>query len=127
MGIPSLGILKPVKILCTDRKNVTDFLYLVLHLTCKVTCYIRVFRSVLVTVLRTSIVVLSKSKSNHFVTWIANLTKLFLSVCITLSSPHLILKYSAGPKLNQGERRERFLLPLPLFPFPAKVGGPFNY
>ena len=25
----------------TDRKNVTNFLYLVLHLACKVTCYFR--------------------------------------------------------------------------------------
>ena len=65
---------------CTDRKNVTDFLYLVLHLACKVTCYFWLFSSVLVSVLRTSINVLSKSKSKNYVTWIANLTKLFLSV-----------------------------------------------
>ena len=58
----------------------TDFLYLVLHLVCKVTCYFRLFSSVLVLVLRTSINVLSKSKSRNYVTWIANLTKLFLSV-----------------------------------------------
>ena len=64
----------------TDRKNVTDLLYLVLHLACKVTCYFRLFSSVLVSVLRTSINVLSKSKSKNFGTWIANLTKLFLSV-----------------------------------------------
>ena len=64
----------------TDRKNVTDFLYLVLHLACKVTCYFRLFSSVLVSVLRTSINVLLKSKSKNYVTWIANLTKLFLSV-----------------------------------------------
>ena len=64
----------------TDRKNVTDFLYLVLHLACKVTCYFQLFSLVLVSVLRTSISVLSKSKSRNYVTWIANLTKLFLSV-----------------------------------------------
>ena len=58
----------------------TDFLYLVLHLACKVTCYFQLFSSVLVSVLRTSINVLSKSKSKNYVTWIANLTKLFLSV-----------------------------------------------
>ena len=58
----------------------TDFLYLVLHLVCKVTCYFRLFSSVLVSVLRTSINVLSKSKSRNYVTWIANLTRLFLSV-----------------------------------------------
>ena len=69
-------------ILCryTDRKNVTNFLYLVLHLARKVTCYFRLFSSVLVSVLRTSIYVLPKSKSRNYVTWIANLTKLFLSV-----------------------------------------------
>ena len=60
----------------TDRKNVTNFLYLVLHLAHKVT----LFSSVLVSVLRTSINVLSKCKSRNYVTWIANLTKLFLSV-----------------------------------------------
>ena len=64
----------------TDRKNVTNFLYLVLHLACKVTCYFLLFSLVLVSVLRTSINVLSKSKSKNYVTWIANLTKLFLSV-----------------------------------------------
>ena len=64
----------------TDRKNVTDFLYLVLHLARKVTCYFRVLSSVLVSELRTSINVLLKSKSKNYVTWIANLTKLFLSV-----------------------------------------------
>ena len=64
----------------TDRKNVTDFLYLVLHLACKVTCYFLLFSLVLVSVLRTSIDVLSKSKSKNYVTCIANLTKLFLSV-----------------------------------------------
>ena len=64
----------------TDRKNVTDFLYLVLRLACKVTCYFQLFILVLVSVLRTSINVLSKSKSKNYVTWIANLTKLFLSV-----------------------------------------------
>ena len=37
----------------TDRKNVTNFLYLVLHLAGKVTCYFRLFSSVLVSVLRT--------------------------------------------------------------------------
>ena len=46
----------------------------------KVTCYFRLFSSVLVSVLRTSINVLSKSKSKNYVTWIANVTKLFLSV-----------------------------------------------
>jgi len=64
----------------TDRKNVTDFLCLVLHLACKVICYFRLFSSALVAVLRTSINVLSKSKSRNYVTWIVNLTKLFLSV-----------------------------------------------
>ena len=73
----------------TDRKNVTNFLYLVLHLACKVTCYFRLFSSVLVSVLRTSINVLSKSKSRNYVTWIANLTKLFLSVW-PKTSPNLI-------------------------------------
>ena len=63
-----------------DRNNVTNLLYLVLHLAHKVTCYFRLFSLVLVSVLRTSINVLSKSKSKNYVTWIANLTKLFLSV-----------------------------------------------
>ena len=67
-------------VIYTDRKNVTDFLYLVLHLACKVTCYFWLISLVLVSVLRTSINVLSKSKSRNYVTWIANLTKLFLSV-----------------------------------------------
>ena len=67
----------------TDRKNVTDFLYLVLHLARKVTCYFWLISSVLVSVLRTSINVLSKSKSRNYVTWIANLTKLFLPVTST--------------------------------------------
>ena len=58
----------------------TDFLYLVLHLPCKVTCYFQLISSILVSLLRTSINVLSKSKSRNCVTWIANLTKLFLSV-----------------------------------------------
>ena len=58
----------------------TDFLYLVLHLAHKVTCCFQLFSSVLVSVLRTSINVLSNSKSRNYVTWIANLTKLFLSV-----------------------------------------------
>ena len=58
----------------------TDFLYLVLHLTCKVKCYFRLFSSVFVSVLQTSINVLSKSKSRNYITWIANLTKLFTSV-----------------------------------------------
>ena len=49
----------------TDRKNVTDFLYLVLHLARKVTCYFQLYSSVLVSVLRTSINVLSKSKSRN--------------------------------------------------------------
>ena len=42
----------------TDRKNETDFSYLVLHLARKVTCYFWWFSSVLVSVLRTSINVL---------------------------------------------------------------------
>ena len=58
----------------------TDFLCLVLHLACKVTFYFQLFSWVLVSVLRTSINMLSKSKSRNYVTWIANLTKLFLSV-----------------------------------------------
>ena len=58
----------------------TDFLYLVLHLACRVTSYYGLFSSVLVSVLRTSTNVLSKSKSKNYVTWIPNLTKLFLSV-----------------------------------------------
>ena len=65
---------------CTDRKNVTNFLYLILRLACKVTCYFWLFSFVLVSVPRTRINVLSKSKSKNYVTWIANLTKLFLSV-----------------------------------------------
>ena len=70
----------------TDRKNVADFLYLVLHLAGKVTCYFQLFSLVLVSVLRTSINVLSK----NYVTWIANLTKLFLSVLLpTLQLPDL--------------------------------------
>ena len=64
----------------TDRKNVTNFSYLVLYLAGKVTCYFWLISLVLVSVLRTSIDVLSKSKSKNYVTWIANLTKLFLSV-----------------------------------------------
>ena len=72
----------------TDRKNVTDFLYLVLHLAHKVTCYFWLFSSVLVSVLRTSTYVLSKSKSKNYVTWIANLTRLFLSVYFTESEGH---------------------------------------
>ena len=52
-------------------------------MACKVTCYFRLFSSVLVSVLRTSINVLSKSKSRNYVTWIANLTKLFLSVLLS--------------------------------------------
>ena len=49
-------------------------------MACKVTCYFQLFSSVLLSVLRTSINVLSKSKSRNYVTWIANLTKSFLSV-----------------------------------------------
>ena len=49
----------------TDRKNVTDFLYLVLHLACQVTCYFRLFSLIFVSVLTTSINVLSKSKSKN--------------------------------------------------------------
>ena len=64
----------------TDKKNVTNFLQLVLHLACKVTSYFQLFSSGLLSVLRTSINVLSKSKSRNYVTWIANLIKLFLSV-----------------------------------------------
>ena len=60
-----MGQIKKVN---TDRKNVTDFLYLVLHLACKVTCYFQLFSSVLLSVLRTSIDVLSKSKSRNYVT-----------------------------------------------------------
>ena len=66
----------------TDRKNVTNFLYLVLHWACKVTCYYLLVSSVLFSVLRTSTNVLSKSKSRNCVTWIPNVTKLFLSVKI---------------------------------------------
>ena len=86
-----MGQIKKVN---TDRKNVTDFLYLVLHLACKVTCYFQLFSSVLVSVLRTSINVLSKSKSKNYVTWIANLTKLFLSVW--LESKMYSLKFLCG-------------------------------
>ena len=68
----------------TDRKNVTDFLYLILHLANKVTCYFQLLIFVSVSVLRTSINVPSKSKSRNYVTWIANLTKLFLSVYVWL-------------------------------------------
>ena len=67
---------------CTDRKNVTNFLYLVLHLARKVSCFFQLFSSVLVSVLRNNINVLLKSKSRNYVTWIANLTKLFLLVCL---------------------------------------------
>ena len=49
-------------------------------MACKVIRYFRLFSSVVVSVLRTSINVLSKSKSKNYVTWIANLTKSFLSV-----------------------------------------------
>ena len=75
-----------------DRKNVTDFLYLVLHLACKVICYFRLFSSVLVglsTQNQLYINVLLKSKSKNYVTWIANLTKLFLSVRVSRQSPPL--------------------------------------
>ena len=61
----------------------TNFLYLVLHWACKVTCYYQLVSSVLFSVLRTSTNVLSKSKSRNCVTWIPNVTKLFLSVDIT--------------------------------------------
>ena len=76
----------------------TDFLYLVLHLARKVTCYFRLFSSVLVSVLRTSTNVLSKSKSKNYVTWIANLTKLFLSVMIVDASyqPEIPTWYGPG-------------------------------
>ena len=57
-----------VKNMHTDRKNVTNFLYLVLRLACKVTCYFWLFSSVLFSVLKTSINVLSKSKSKNYVT-----------------------------------------------------------
>ena len=53
----------------TDRKNVTDFLYLVLHLAHNVTYYYWLFSLVMVSVLRTSINVLSKSKSRNYVTF----------------------------------------------------------
>ena len=62
----------------------------VLHLACKVTCYFWLISSVLVSVLRTSINVLSKSKSRNYVTWIANVTKLFLSVYARHHNPLLI-------------------------------------
>ena len=63
-----------------------------LHLARKVTCYFWLFSSVLVSVLRTSINVLSKSKSKNYITWIANLTKLFLSVyCTYYRAMHGIL------------------------------------
>ena len=67
----------------TDRKNVTNFLYLVLHWACKVTCYYQLVSSVLFSVLRTSTNVLSKSKSRNCVTWIPNVAKLFLSVSVS--------------------------------------------
>jgi hypothetical protein len=54
-----------------------------MRLACEITCYFRLFSLVLVSVLRTSINVLSKSKSKNYDTWIANLTKLFLSVHIS--------------------------------------------
>ena len=83
----------------TDRTNVTDFLYLVLHLPCEVTCYFRLFSSDLISVLRTSINVLSKSKSRNYVTWIANLTKLFLSVKAS--------EFRESKFGRQGSRRQR--------------------
>ena len=59
----------------------TSYMYLVLHLARKVyNMQNQNFSLVLVSVLRTSINVLSKSKSKNYVTWIANLTKLFQSV-----------------------------------------------
>ena len=84
----------------TDRKNVTDFLYLVLRLAHKVTCYFRLFSLVLVSVLRTSTNVLSKSKSKNYVTLIANLTKLFLSV-YTHCRGHCYYK-NTSDKLSDG-------------------------
>ena len=96
----------PQKVAYTDRKNVTNFLYLVLHLACKITCYFPLFCSVLVSVLRTSNNVLSKSKSRNYVTWIANLTKLFLSVYLSRNSVisdifHLLPAYC--PKAQMAE------------------------
>ena len=79
-----INIRKATHNIHTDRKNATNFLYLVLHLARKVTFYFLLFSSVLVSVLRTSINVLSKSKYKNYVTWIANLTKLFLSVYVWL-------------------------------------------
>ena len=78
--MPSLGVRSAWYESYTDRKNVTNFLYLVLHWACKVTCYYQLVSSVLFSVLRTSTNVLSKSKSRNCVTWIPNVTKLFLSV-----------------------------------------------
>ena len=51
----ALSLWKLVLATYTDRKNVTDFLYLVLHLARKVTCYFQLFSLVLVLVLRSSI------------------------------------------------------------------------
>ena len=86
----------------------TDLLYLVLLLTRKITHCFRFFSLVLVSVLRTSINVLSKSKSKNYVTWIANLTKLFLSVYLWSIHPPsgqptlpLVNPFSGQPVLVQ--------------------------
>ena len=92
LGPSRVDILSKIHKLYTDRKNVTDLLYLVLHLAHKVTYYFQLFSLVLVSVLRTSINVLSKSKSKNYVTWIANLTKLFLSLILSLASSFKTIK-----------------------------------
>ena len=51
---------------CTDRKNVTNFLYLVLHLACKAMCYFHLLIQFAFG-LSTIIDVLSKSKSRNYV------------------------------------------------------------
>ena len=53
----------------------------------------------LVSVLRTSINVLSKSKSKNYVTWIANLTKLFLSVMVCMYSSSPVWQLSRNDKM----------------------------
>ena len=91
-----INIRKATHNIHTDRKNATNFLYLVLHLARKVTFYLQLFNSLLVSVLRTSINVLSKSKARNYVTWISNLTKLFLSVKSLQIIFILILKLQAS-------------------------------
>ena len=80
LGALPVSFVQPAYPTLIEKMWPTSYMYLVLHSTCKVTCYFRLFSSVLVSVLRTSIDVLSMSKSRNYVTWIANLTKLFLSV-----------------------------------------------